>query len=306
MKLHRSCLLALLCASRVAGAALPAAAPAPPPLTVVTSFYPMYVATLNVVGGAAGVRVVNLAPVTAGCAEGYALTPADLKLLVTADVLVVNGAGLEEYVGKAAAQCPRLHVVDASAGLTLLKADGEPNAHLWVSPTMAALQARAIAAQLAALDPASARREIYAKNAEAYAQRLETLAGQMRAGLMGAPSRRVIAFHDGLPYLARDLDLEVLAVVEPAPGQAPSAGQLANVVKLVRSAPGPVAFLTEKNVPSPAAEALSRELGVPCYPFDLGTNGPLEPAAARDVAIQTAEANLATLRAALGVPGVKK
>ena len=55
-------------------------------LTVVTSFYPMYIATLNIVDGVKGVRLENLSEPQTGCLHDFQLTPEDMKLLSTADV----------------------------------------------------------------------------------------------------------------------------------------------------------------------------------------------------------------------------
>ena len=73
-------------------------------LTVVTSFYPMYIATLNIVDGVNGVRLENLSEPQTGCLHDFQLTPEDMKLLSTADVFVINGGGIEScfcFLGKA-------------------------------------------------------------------------------------------------------------------------------------------------------------------------------------------------------------
>jgi len=274
-------------------------APASEDFCVVAEFYPIYVTLLNVTEGVSGVQVSNLVPTATGCPEDYQLTPGDMKTLTGANIFVVNGAGLEGYLGKLARSCPQLKVVDASAGIELLKLDGEVNPHLWVSPLTAARQTRNIAAALAAADPTHA--SLYQKNGEAYASRQEALAAHLRDVLSIAPVRRFVAFHDSLPYLARDLNLEMLAILEPAPGQNPSASELADVATRVRAASGPVALLTEIDAKNPAAEVLSRELGQPLYPLDTVTAGPLEPTLAREAYFHAMKKNLSVLSVALGL-----
>ncbi|HVU38761.1 MAG TPA: zinc ABC transporter substrate-binding protein [Opitutales bacterium] len=296
MKFRLLGLLAPLTLLAACGRPAPAAAVS---LRVVAEFYPLYVDLLNVADGVPGVQVANLVPTAVGCPEGYQLSPQDLRTLSTANVLVVNGAGLENYLGKVAAQYPQLTIVDANAGQDLLKTGGELNPHLWVSPAQAARQVQTIAAALAAADPVHAA--MYTRNGEAYAARLAALAAQFRTVLAHAPIRRLVAFHDSLPYLARDLGLEIIAVIEPAPGQNPSARELADVAARVRSAPGPVALLTELDSKNPAAEILSRELRQPVYCLDTVTAGPLDPAAAKDAYLRAMDKNLAVLATALGV-----
>ena len=67
-------------------------------LTVVTSFYPMYIAAENVIGDADGVRLENLSEPQTGCLHDFQLTPEDMKLLSTADVFIINGGGIESFM----------------------------------------------------------------------------------------------------------------------------------------------------------------------------------------------------------------
>ena len=71
-------------------------------LTVVTSFYPMYIAAENVIGDAGDVRLENLSEPQTGCLHDFQLTPEDMKLLSTADVFIINGGGIESFkIGRA-------------------------------------------------------------------------------------------------------------------------------------------------------------------------------------------------------------
>ena len=50
-------------------------------LTVVTSFYPMYIAAENVIGDADGVRLENLSEPQTGCLHDFQLTPEDMVVV---------------------------------------------------------------------------------------------------------------------------------------------------------------------------------------------------------------------------------
>ena len=89
-------------------------------LTVVTSFYPMYIATLNIVDKVEGVRLENLSEPQTGCLHDFQLTPEDMKLLSTADVFVINGGGIESFMSDVAKAYPKLDVVEACEDVTLL------------------------------------------------------------------------------------------------------------------------------------------------------------------------------------------
>ncbi|MDR0330538.1 MAG: metal ABC transporter substrate-binding protein [Chitinispirillales bacterium] len=92
--------------------------------TVVASFYPMYIAALNVADGAKGVRVVNMAAQSAGCLHDYGLTPADAALLERASALIINGGGAEAFLDKAAAANEKLAVIYASEHVDFILAGG--------------------------------------------------------------------------------------------------------------------------------------------------------------------------------------
>ena len=87
---------------------------------VVTSFYPMYIATMNVIGDTEGVTLKNLSEPQTGCLHDFQLTPADMKLLSTADVFIINGGGIESFMEDIAKQYPDLVVIEACEGIELL------------------------------------------------------------------------------------------------------------------------------------------------------------------------------------------
>jgi zinc transport system substrate-binding protein len=65
-------------------------------LTIVTSFYPMYLLTQNIVDGL-NVEVINLTDYKVGCLHDYQLTTLDMQKLNSADVFIMNGGGMENF-----------------------------------------------------------------------------------------------------------------------------------------------------------------------------------------------------------------
>ena len=92
--------------------------------TVVTSFYPIYLFALNLTQGIDGITIRNLAAPNTGCLHDYQLSTGDMKVLNKADVFLINGAGMESYLTRVMDTFPKLPVVDASTGITLLTEDG--------------------------------------------------------------------------------------------------------------------------------------------------------------------------------------
>ncbi|MBR4382154.1 MAG: zinc ABC transporter substrate-binding protein, partial [Selenomonadaceae bacterium] len=115
-------------------------------LKIVTSFYPMYLDTINITRGVKGVEVVNLTPPQTGCLHDYQLTPEDMKTLETADIFVVNGLGMESFLDKVTEAHPDLKIINASDSpeIVPIVEDGVPNPHVWLSVTYSIQQVKNI------------------------------------------------------------------------------------------------------------------------------------------------------------------
>ena len=87
---------------------------------VMTSFYPLYIFALNVFDGVDGVTGSCMTTPSTGCLHDYQLLASDMMKLAKADMLIVCGAGMENYLGDVQAQFPNLPVVDCSAGIDLM------------------------------------------------------------------------------------------------------------------------------------------------------------------------------------------
>ncbi len=261
-------------------------------LRVVTSFYPVYVAVLNVTAGIPGVEVSNLASPHVGCLHDYQLTAGDVRRLADADLLLVNGAGMEPFLGKVAQQSPGVRVVGVSEGIALL----DDNPHVWVSLEGARRQTENIAAALAAAAPD--RADAFRANASAYNASLSALEEKMRAALAPYAGTPIVTFHQAFPYFARDFDLDLAGEIEREPGAEPSARELADTVKLVRQRKVKALF-AEPQFPDQSAQVVARETGVRVYSLDPVVTGPSDPAAARGAYLQAMEKNLEVLQEAL-------
>lgn len=262
------------------------------PLRIVTTFYPVYVAALNVTDGIAGVEVHNMAGPHAGCLHDYQLTTSDARKLSEADLLLANGAGMETFLEKIRAQNPGLEIVDTSKGIRLL--DG--NAHVWVGPESAARQVDNIAAALSRADPD--RASLYAANAAGYNAKLGDMARRMKSALAPFAGRTVVTLHDTFPYFAREFGFDIAGVIEDEPGHEPGARQLAAMVDLVRD--GKIGLiLTEPQYTDKAAQAVARETGAKVCRIDPVATGPVEPEQARGAYLRAMAANSEALQRAL-------
>lgn len=262
------------------------------PVEILTSFYPMYVNTLNVVGDTQGVDVTCLTPPFVGCLHDYALTAGDMKKLAKADIFVANGAGMETFIDKALKQVPSLKVVEASEGIKPV----DDNPHIWVGISGAIAQVKNIADGLAKADPEHG--EQYLKNADAYVAKLEKLRTEMHAALDGLKHRDIITFHEAFPYFASEFNLSIVGVIEREPGSEPNARELAETVETVKKDKVHALF-AEPQYPEKCAKVIEKETGVPVSILDPVVTGPREPAKARDAYLAAMRKNLDVLRRAL-------
>lgn len=261
--------------------------------SVVTSFYPLYVTALNVVGDAENVRLTNMSAPEAGCLHDYQLTTADRKKLSDADLFLVNGAGMESFLDKVIQSEKDLPIREACQGVELMTDEnGEPNAHVWVSVEGAIQQTENIKNALCEFDPTQA--DIYAANADAYVKKLRALSDEMRAKLAGARGREILPFHEAFPYFAQEFGLSVVAVVEREPGEAPSPAELIDLVEVVRAHPDAVLF-AEPQYDRSSADVIARETGHAVFTLDPVVGGDLDD---RDAYINRMRENMRTLEEA--------
>lgn len=263
-------------------------------LTIATSFYPIYIATMNITKDVPGVKVVNMAPQVTGCLHDYQLNPDDIKKLNEAQIFVVNGAGMEAFMDKVVGQLPDLRIVDASQGVSLLisTAEEEGNPHLWVSISNAIQQVENIGEQLAALDPEHA--VLYDANSAAYINQLTMLRSEMHLVLDGIAQRDIIVFHEAFPYFAQEFNLNIVAVIEREPGTEPGAAELTETIDTVNRLGIKVLF-AEPQYARGTADIIARETGARVFILDPVVTGPMEP----DAYLKIMEANLRTLTEAL-------
>lgn len=278
---------------------------------VLATTFPVYQIVRNVVRDVPGMEVQLMLPAQAGCPHDYALTPQDMGKLSQADVLVVNGLGMEAFLGSPSARSKKeLRTVDASKGISGLLPytdeetahegheghhHGGMNPHLFASPRMAAQMARSIAGQLADLDPGNAA--AYWSNGENYARTLDALADEFAALGGKLKNNRIITQHGVFDYLARDMGLEVAAVIQADDTQAPSASDMMKLVKAIRGRHVGAIF-TEPQYPDKIAATLSRETGVATAKLDPVATGPaIAPLGYYE---KTMRANLHTLESTLG------
>ena len=90
-------------------------------ILLVTSFYPVYIFTLNIVNGIDEFEVACMAEQNTGCLHDYQILSRDAKLIADADVFIINGAGMETFLEDVYMSNENLKIVDSSKGVTLIE-----------------------------------------------------------------------------------------------------------------------------------------------------------------------------------------
>ncbi len=227
----------VLAACGGSGAATPSAAPGA--LLVVTTT--TILADLVRQVGGDRVSVESLVP-KGGEVHTFDPTPSDVRRIAGADVIFLNGLGLDDWladlVADAGTRAPVVRLAEQLEGVDYLAGGVEGaegvNPHLWLNVAYATKYAERIAGSLAAADPDHAAD--YEAGYTAYAQVLGDLDAKARSTLGAIPeaSRTVIAFHDAFPYFAAAYGLTIDGTIVDAPGQDPSAAQVSGLIRLVK------------------------------------------------------------------------
>lgn len=254
-------------------------------LHIVATTYPMYLFTTAVTGDIEGVEVSLLVNAQTSCLHDYSLTVKDMKAIERADILVLNGGGLEDFMDDALAAA-EASVIDCSEGLDLLLSqeheghdghdhDEEYDPHYWLDPDLAYEAVNTIAQQLSALDAPHAK--TYRSNADAALTLLApngegTAAETLCTSVTGRPDLSdagFITFHDGFHYFAHAFGLDPLKAIEEEEGSTASAADIKEVVELVEEHALPGIFV-EKNGSRATATAISREVTSAGNAFSVG------------------------------------
>ncbi len=216
--------------------------------------------------GGAYVHVTSLAGKNADV-HTFEPKPADIQTIANAKLLVMNGLGLDDWLERAitngsASGTPlvKLGVDLPSVELLPGEGPGTQNPHLWMDVKYAELYVDRIAAALKSVDPARARP--YDNQAVAYKARLETVDAGVRSKIAAIPeaNRRIVMFHDAFPYFAREYGITIVGVAVEAPGQDPSAGYSAELIRAIRDA-GVKAIFSESQFPTKLLDELASETG---------------------------------------------
>ncbi len=246
--------------------------------------------------------VTRLVTEQVSCLHDYSLNVRQVKAAEAAQVVVISGAGLEDFLDDLLLDVP---TIDASQGISLLHSDEaheeeehhheedghhhEEDPHIWLSPENAQVMAQNICEGLSRQYPDY--EDTFRANLEDLLSQLEALQSYGEEQLSGLQCRELIPFHDGFSYFAQAFHLTILESVEEESGSEASAKDLIHLTELVRTHDLPAIF-TEVSGSDSAARVIARETGCKVYALDMAMSG--------DSYFEAMYHNIDTIREALG------
>lgn len=245
-----------------------------PPVQIAATTLPVYEFTSRLCQGT-GLYTTRLITENVSCLHDYTLRTDQMAAIEQAELVVINGAGLEDFMHDAlsGAKC----VVDASQSLHLAEGhhhhEGHVHSedpHIWLSPENAKAMTSNIAAALCEQYPMHA--ETIRQNEALLIADLNALQNYGSEKLASLSCRKLITFHDGFAYLAESFDLEILRAIEEESGSEASAAELIELIQLVHTNDLSTIF-TEINGSASAASIICAETGATIYQLDMAMSG---------------------------------
>lgn len=213
-------------------------------LQVVATFYPLaYVA--EQVGGDL-VTVTTLVP-NGVEPHDYIATPQDIVKLTEADVLIYNGAGLDDWTADVA----KSQLVSATPVTAT-------DPHVWLDPIRLQDIAQTVAQAYTTVDPDNTA--VYQANADALVTKLRALDNQFQSTLANCEIRQAIVSHDAFNYLAERYAIELLPMAGLNPNDLPSAQTIVELSEVARTYGIQYIFFEELTSPK-LSETLAAEVG---------------------------------------------
>lgn len=223
-----------------------------------------------------GLTVTRLVTESVSCLHDYSLNVNQVKAAEAAQLVVISGAGLEDFM---ADLLDGKEVIDASAGISLLESchdhdhaghAHEADPHIWLSVANAKSMAKNIYNGLCAAYPE--HQEAFTANMTPLMNQLIALEDYAKEKLQNLSCREMVTFHDGFAYFAQNMGLTVLAAVEEESGSEVSSQELIELIELVRAHNIPGIFM-EENGSDSAAKTISMETGANLYILNMAMSG---------------------------------
>ena len=243
-------------------------------LHVVTTFYPMYDFTKNVVGDEGEVSILLPAGMDM---HDFEPSAKDIAMIQEADVFVYNNENMESWVPSIEQTLDEgnVNVIKASGDMDLIAGSEEHDheaehhdaddhhhefdPHIWLSPARAITEVENIRDELIAAYPD--KKAAFTTNAETYLAQLKDLDQTFKDSLNNAKVKNFVAQHAAFGYLAHDYGLTQVPIAGLSPNEEPSPARLAEIKDFVSKNNVKYIYF-EESAKDTIAKTLADEAGV--------------------------------------------
>lgn len=194
----------------------------------------------------------------------FELSPQMIKGLEGVRIIFVIGHGFDDWIEAIGESLPDAQTITVDEGIDFLEQGGK-DPHYWLSIANAKIIAQNMARALSEFNPE--RKSSYEENLNRYLGTLDEADERIRIVLSDLTSRKIITFHDGWRYFARDYGLEVIGNIEPSQGGEPTPKHLFHLGKVIQSENIEVLF-SEPAVSKALAESLAKDFHLRLYELD--------------------------------------
>lgn len=227
------------------------------------------------------------------CLHDYTLQVSQMQKLESAEVVIINGAGFEDFLADALPKNGTL--IDCSENIVLHCGDHShhdehshaEDPHIWLSIDNAWIMVNTIFGTLCDIYPQ--HKDTFEKNLRTLNAKFESLKSHSLS-LYDLQCRELITFHDGFVYLAESFNLHILRAIEEESGSEASAKELIEIINEINSHNLPAIF-TEASSATSAADIIEAETGIKVFQLDMALSE-------RDY-FEAMEHNIKTLKEAL-------
>jgi ABC-type Zn uptake system ZnuABC Zn-binding protein ZnuA len=214
----------------------------------------------------------------------YEPTPQDLIKVANADLIFINGVGLESFLERLLENADEGKIVSVSEGIPFRQLEDQHNSaesdhedtgadpHVWFNPQHVETWVNNIESRLSSIDPANASG--YAANAKAYQAELQALDAwiEKQAALIPAENRKLVTDHQELGYFADRYGFEQVGAVIPSFSVAaePSAEEIAALEDAIQTH-GVSAIFIGTTVSPGLAQRIANDTGIRLVKLYTGT-----------------------------------
>lgn len=258
---------------------------------IVASFFP--IADLSEKIGGDKVEVKNL--VKNGSAHGFEPSVGDMKDIVGADVVIINGAGFESWVEKVKQSNPNLPILDLSEGLDLIKNDGDhdhnhdhddakvekdhdhdhddaehshnhgPNdPHIWMSLDNLEKMSEKIYKKLSEID--SSNEKFYKQNLDKVEKKIDELENKYKNKFEKHKGKSIIVPHEAFAYLVKELEINQIGLEGINSDSEPTITKIAEVSEIMKKKNISTVFY-DYGKSDKAAQTIAKETGAKVKPI---------------------------------------